>query len=774
VISETAFRRLLEASPEAMLIVERDGRIDLVNSRLEELFGYPPGELLGQPVEVLVPESRALAHARWRQKFVKAPAIRPMAANREFRCLRKDGSRFPANIGLYPLGARGWTACIVHDLTQRKLDEAVLHDLQEKFLGLFDNAPLAVYFKHLDGRYFLTNKRFEALVGLDGEAIKGKSNVEVYHDEAFSRSGVEHDQEVLATGRASEREEVYQAEDGQRTVLTTKFPVKDQANQVTAIGAIFTDITARKRAEAEVRNRASRQTAIASLLRRTLEGSELSALLQEAVELVAETLQLELCKVLELLPDGSALLLQAGVGWNQGLVGRATVSADLNSQAGYTLACGEPVTVADLRTESRFTGPPLLRDHEVISGVSVIIEGPERPYGILGAFTARERSFTQDDIEFLQSIASLLSRSIEYLRVNEELQRSERRLQEAQHVAHLGNWELDLVNNALFWSDEVYRIFNLKPQDFSANYEAFQDHVHPEDRAMVDKCYWDSVTNRTGYDIVHRIVWGDGTIKFVNERCETFYDDAGKAHRSVGTVQDVSRRVQSEQTIRALANKLERAREVERTRVARDIHDDLGQMLTGLKMDLDWLAGRLPGTDDELQQRLGAMDALIDGGIDSVRRIASSLRPAVLDDLGLAAALEWMTEGFQERSGIRCVLRFTGHCEWSDCAGKELDTAVFRIFEEALTNIARHACAQRVVVRFDCNGSMLELEVADDGVGIAVAALHSPRSVGLTGMRERAAGRGGTLAVEPVAAGGTRVRLRIPLAGCGRDGDVTA
>jgi len=147
----------------------------------------------------------------------------------------------------------------------------------------------------------------------------------------------------------------------------------------------------------------------------------------------------------------------------------------------------------------------------------------------------------------------------------ESLARSEARLKEAQQLAQLGSWELDLVHNVLTWSDEIYRIFEIDPAAFGASYEAFLAAVHPDDRAAVNQAYTDSVKNRTAYAIIHRLQMKDGRIKFVQERCETFYDSAGLASRSIGTVQDITERQRTEEDIRQLNATLEQ-HVTERTR----------------------------------------------------------------------------------------------------------------------------------------------------------------------------------------------------------------
>lgn len=140
-------------------------------------------------------------------------------------------------------------------------------------------------------------------------------------------------------------------------------------------------------------------------------------------------------------------------------------------------------------------------------------------------------------------MTSVIIRDItERKKVEEALQKSESRLNEAQHIAHIGSWELDIVNNTLLWSDEVYKIFEIEPGKFGASYEAFLDTIHPEDREIVNKTYADSVKNRTSFSLEHRLLFPDGRIKFVHEQCETFYNKEGKPFRSLGTVQDFTER----------------------------------------------------------------------------------------------------------------------------------------------------------------------------------------------------------------------------------------
>lgn len=217
---------------------------------------------------------------------------------------------------------------------------------------------------------------------------------------------------------------------------------------------------------------------------------------------------------------------------------------------------------------------------------------------------------------------------------------------------------------------------------------------------------------------------------------------------------------ESKKNLRALAARLQSVVEEERTRIAREIHDELGQALTGLKMDLTWLASRLDEAQKPLAMKAESMFRLIDETVQSVRRIAAGLRPGVLDDVGLPAAIEWQAKDFRMRTGIRCHVALPSNSVELD---QDRSTAAFRIFQELLTNVARHAGATRVDVQVWQEANSLMLEVRDNGKGIAVSTLDSPKSLGLLGMHERAQMVGGKIEIMGHQGKGTRAKVSIPL-----------
>jgi two-component system, NarL family, sensor histidine kinase UhpB len=218
---------------------------------------------------------------------------------------------------------------------------------------------------------------------------------------------------------------------------------------------------------------------------------------------------------------------------------------------------------------------------------------------------------------------------------------------------------------------------------------------------------------------------------------------------------------ESHEQLRALSTYLQTVREEERTRIAREVHDELGQALTSCKLDLSWIANKLPAELKPLMDKARALTVHIDSTIQTVRRISSELRPGVLDHLGLVAAIEWQANEFQNRTGIRCDVHARVREPLPD---QNLATTFFRIFQETLTNVIRHAGATHVWVDLREADGHITLEVKDNGRGIDRTEIFNTKSMGLLGMRERAALLGGIFKIGSAPQGkGTRVRVSIPV-----------
>ena len=283
------------------------------------------------------------------------------------------------------------------------------------------------------------------------------------------------------------------------------------------------------------------------------------------------------------------------------------------------------------------------------------------------------------------------------------------------------------------------------------------------DRAPVLRMYTEQLTSLTS-----ELEWKrkDGTPIWVLLNGRAVRDARDRVRYFEGFVQDITaaRRageevVQSRKLLRDLSRRLHDVREQERRRIAREIHDDLGQPLTALRMDLAWLRARTPADALPLVAKAQDMERLVDETIDKVRAIATELRPAVLDDLGLVPAIEGEADEWQRRTGVRCELDLPADVGRLDDARA---TTVFRVLQESLTNVARHARAARVRIQLRATPGEVVLEVSDDGRGITPQEITAHGSLGLLGMRERADVWGGELGLHGVPGRGTTVTLCLP------------
>lgn len=397
----------------------------------------------------------------------------------------------------------------------------------------------------------------------------------------------------------------------------------------------LTDITARLQAEVELRERARHLAAINELATANV---ALAALLAEAVALIARTLDVEFCQVLELLPDGSGLKLVAGVGWREGLVGHAVVDAGLDSQAGCTLVQDTPVIVADLRTETRFRGPALLSEHGIVSGLSARIGLAGQPWGVLGAHSRRPRSFSADEIGFLQTAAFVLGMAIA--------------------------------------------------------------------------------------------------------------------------------RAESERTKLELTGRVLGAEEIERRRIAKELHDSTAQNLVAAILNLATLRDNAAARDPAEAAQLEDSIALLENSAHEIRTLSYLLHPPQLDEAGLPGAILHYLAGFGDRTGM--VTRAELPAEGLRLE-QTVELALFRVVQEALGNIYRHAQSPSATVRLARGGGHIVLEIRDEGRGIPrqvlTPAARQPDGlgVGLPAMRERLRQIGGRLEIVSSPAG-TTVRAVLPVA----------
>ncbi|MDY6899253.1 MAG: PAS domain-containing protein [Cyanobacteriota bacterium] len=326
---------------------------------------------------------------------------------------------------------------------------------------------------------------------------------------------------------------------------------RNSSGKAMRMSGIDMDVTARKKAQQALEIHASQQSLVAEISQAALARMDLNSLMHQAVTTIAQCLDVEYCKILELLPGGNELLLRSGIGWDFGLVGTATVNADRNSQAGYAIFCQEPVIVNDLTKENRFQGSQLLIDHNVISGLSVIIHGKDRPFGVLGAHTTKKRRFNRDDIFFLQAIANVLATAIERQRMEDALRESEERWQLAIRGNNDGIWDWNIKGNQVFHSARSKEILGYKNEEIGNNLDEWFSIVHPDDIDLLRLTIQNHFDQRIPFYISeHRLRCKNGSYKWILERGQALWDDSGNVLRMTGSHTDITERKLAEEQLR--------------------------------------------------------------------------------------------------------------------------------------------------------------------------------------------------------------------------------
>jgi PAS domain S-box-containing protein len=317
-------------------------------------------------------------------------------------------------------------------------------------------------------------------------------------------------------------------------------------------------------------------------------------------------------------------------------------------------------------------------------------------------------------------------------------------------------------------------VLGFSPEEWVGDPGLWLNRIHPDDvgRVLTEFRFEPPNPARTKFHSEYRLLSKSGDVVWFLDEAVVIQGSSGEPRFLHGILVDITEQKKTEkelkssrQQLRDLAAHLETVREEERTWIAREIHDELGQSLTGLKMELSWLNKKMseltqPDSSQLLAQKIDSMKKTVDTTISSVRRIATQLRPGILDNLGLIAAIEWQAFDFQSRIGIECEILSLPENTLLD---EKLSSALFRIFQEILTNVARHAKATKVVTSMREESGSLILEVQDNGRGITEEETHNAKSLGLLGMRERVDLLGGRFNIRGVAGEGSMVTIRVPI-----------
>ena len=345
-------------------------------------------------------------------------------------------------------------------------------------------------------------------------------------------------------------------------------------------------------------------------------------------------------------------------------------------------------------------------------------------------------------------------------------------LAEAQKVAGLGVWEWEPGSGRMSWSDELYRIYGVDTGQVAPTFETFLERVHPADRVRTATVVARALAEGRGFTHEDRVCRPDGSERFIRTKGEIVRDALGRVLKLVGACLDITESRNAEAALReaaaslqSLSRRLVAAEEAERRRIAGELHDRVGQNLSALNINLDIVLGALgEAAPQELESRLRDSLGLVDATLETIEDVMAELRPPLLEEYGLGAALGWYAEEFAKRTNIPVELEDLAR-ERIRRLPRESAVALFRIAQEAFTNVAKHADAKRVWLRLDAGPQELRLSIRDDGSGFdpSVSARARATRLGMTTMQERVVAAGGALEVLSAPGKGTTIKAQIPL-----------
>jgi len=705
--SEEKYRQIFTTESDGILIVDLSTlKIVDVNEAACELYGYPREKFLDLKIDQISSEPEKTLAAF--EKIVATDIIREIGYQSH---KRKDGTTFPAEISYstFTLRNRRLLCAIIRDITERTEAQKALRESQERLQTFLDNASAIICIKDAEGRYILINHQYEKTFHVSQKEIAGKTDLDLFPKE-YAEIFRDNDQRVIKSGIPIEVEENALQDDGIHTYYSIKFPFFDSNNTPCAVGIISTDVTVRKRAEEALREREQQY--------RNLFNSSGDAIL---------LLQTSDDRIVDANPRCIELL-------------------------GYDLDELKTMTIWDLHPPEEQEKARSLKRLAFDQGRFLGAEDIHyvRRDGIPVPVSVSTTLFTWNS----QVIALVQIRD-----VTERKQAEEQRKRLVHAIENAGegigiwdrNWCITYCNTALarmFGWEGSEDIIGRHWSSFFSGSEKYEceeakrqiEHEGKWQCRCLGKC-------RDGAEIPLAVTL-------------TRVGPSEGDYLVVGNIRDMSSEESYLKKIRQLTTDAEKSLENERSRIAQELHDEFGQILTALNITLTILKKQKPIDEAVIAERMDEAIMMVNQMTDGIRHLSKSLRPPLLDHQGFFDALKSYVADFSQRTQIQCRVKVeSDHLLVKDPTA----TAAFRILQEALTNVARHARAANCVVSIKSDDSMMEMKILDNGKGASSEELSGKESLGVIGMQERAAALGGSVFIENSPKGGVCVVARLPL-----------
>jgi PAS domain S-box-containing protein len=634
----------------------------------------------------------------------------------EYRWVVDQGAPFDDETGKF-----GGYIGSCFDITERKAAENILRRSERRFSAFMENLPAFAWMKDLEGRYVYTNKKLDLLGPYRTGAI-GKTDAELWPAEIASTYR-DNDRQVIATKEVLRAVEPYLMGDGQHAVLVSKFPIFDQDGEVALVGGASVDITERVQAE-----------------------EALSALVLRYKTLM------ETSKDSIYVLDANGDLQEA--------------NAEFLRRRGYSAAEAKALNVVDWDPD--WTREALKERLRQLKGANVVLERRHR---------CKDGSVF--DVEVGASSVRLAGKDLFFCvtrditkRKQAERARSEsdeRFRQLAENISEVfWVWTAAPGNAQCLYVSPAYEtIWGRTCESLYAFPQSWREALHPEDREWV-LAEIARLDLEKANDLTYRILRADQSIRWIRDRIFPVRDANGIVIRFAGIADDITEMKEAEEALRTANRRLQilsrrriQVQEDERRRLARDLHDQIGQLLTAANINLE--SARRTRERRTIIRQLDETGLILEQILRQVRQISFDIRPPVLDDLGLAPAMRWMLDDSAARAGLTSEFIADQDLRRADA---ESETACYRVGLEAVANVLRHAHARKVWLELHNTGNALELVVRDDGIGFDMAGTEKRADrdrLGLVGMHDRATALGGHFECKSTPDHGTEIRALFPL-----------
>lgn len=665
--------------------------------------------------------------------------------------------------------------------------EEALHESEEQFRNLANAIPQLCWTANADGWISWYNERWYEYTGTTPDQMEGWGWQSV-HDPSALPMVLERWKISIATGKPFDMVFPIRGADGVfRPFLTRVMPVKDGEGKVVRWFGTNTDISERQRAEEELKKLNRTLNARSESDQAILHATDESRFLDEVCRIITRDCGHAMVWIGVAEDDQEKTFRPVAYsGFEDGYLETLRITWDESERGlgptGTAIRTGQPSMCRNMQTDPTFA--PWRADaikRGYASSLVIPLKDRDRTWGAITIYSREPDAFSEGEINLLMELADDLEFGVQTLRLRAAHAKAEEVLRENEEVLGLFvehapaalamfDREMRYLHASRRWRED----FGFGDRDLrgASHYDAF-----PEIPEQWKEAHRRGLAGEVLVGEDDRFERADGSVQWIRWEIRPWGHADGEVGGIVIFSEDTTRRKEAEaallrseklavqrRELQELAKRLQQAREEERTAVARDLHDQIGQILTAIKMDIAWVVRHLPEKQDPLHNRLAESIKMVNSGVQSVRRICSGLRPGILDDLGLAAAIEWQASEFATRNGIGCKVSLPP-------VQLQLDgdraTAIFRIFQECLTNVARHAEATSVSASLSTQDGNLMLVVEDDGKGFSES--EKTGSLGVLGMKERAKACGGSLQVASAPGKGTTVTVSVPLNAAGTE-----